>query len=785
MKAFLQKLKTQFCAGSALKCAGMSVAYWLFTLLFYELVLHCVTFGTPGISISMLGFSLAFACLPALVLSFLPAKARFWADLAVSVLCMVLYGSQMVYYFIFGSFYSVAQMQLGGAALTSFWKETLLTMYEHLPEILLLALPIVIRILLHRFLPGKDARTNALWRYALAALAVLAHVASVGLVSAGGTGYFSNHYFYHSKTTTTLQATERFGLLTAFRLDLQAGTPAAQTDVEENTYFVPDPTTPTDKAPRPADPEQTLPPEQETRYNVIQIDFDALNAMTERKKILALNNYCAGLTGTNQNAYTGMLRDYNLIVLCAESFATGAIHKELTPTLYRLANEGIIFHNYYNTFPNNTTDGEYALCMGLYPDGERGKETSSFYSSRNSFLPFCLGNLFRQQRGIRSYGYHNYLGNYYGREESHPNLGYDMKFAGDGMWFTTPWPASDLEMMEQSVDDYITADRQFHAYYMTFSGHFKYDVDVNPMAERNWNLVEDLDYSDPALCYLSCNIELEKALAYLMERLEAEGVAEKTAIVLAGDHFPYGLTEAQYSELVGYEIDEFTKQKSTLIFWVGGLEENIIVDEYCCNVDILPTILNLWGFTYDSRMLAGTDVFSDAEHMAVLSDMSFFTDKVWMNASTGQVRYLVDESQLPEGYIDNTIRKIQTKFSVSADILNQAYYNFIFEQGQVTIPDNEWREQEEETKPVQPEEPVPSEPVQSDMPEATSPVKPPQTDSTDPSQPKPDSTEPSQPEEKPTAPSQPDAPSEPMESQPPVSPSEPEESNTATQASVP
>ncbi|MDD7674326.1 MAG: sulfatase-like hydrolase/transferase, partial [Oscillospiraceae bacterium] len=185
--------------------------------------------------------------------------------------------------------------------------------------------------------------------------------------------------------------------------------------------------------------------------------------------------------------------------------------------------------------------------------------------------------------------------------------------------------------------------------------------------------------------YLSCNIELDKAMGYLMERLEEAGVADRTAIVIAGDHFPYGLSDEQYAELTGEEIDDFSKYKSSLIFWVGGLEQNIVVDEYCCNVDILPTILNLWGFTYDSRLLAGTDVFSDGTHVAVLIDKSWLTDKVWFNANTGEIRYQVPENQVRSDYIEAMNRLIATRFSISADILNSAYYNFVFDKGEVSV----------------------------------------------------------------------------------------------------
>jgi len=115
------------------------------------------------------------------------------------------------------------------------------------------------------------------------------------------------------------------------------------------------------------------------------------------------------------------------------------------------------------------------------------------------------------------------------------------------------------------------------------------------------------------------------------------------------------------------------------------------VDEYCCNVDILPTILNLWGFDYDSRMLAGTDVFSDGTHAAVLIDKSFLTDKVWFNANTGETRYLVAESEIPAGYIENMHRLINTRFSISSDILNVGYYNFIFGKGEVNVGTDSWK----------------------------------------------------------------------------------------------
>ena len=646
--------------------AAKPAFYWAFALMYWECLLSGAVFHSFGVRIYALGFTLSAALLVTLVLSFL-RKGRFGAEVFLTAVLTLLYGSQIVYHFIFGTLYSVAMVSQGREAMTNFWRELLAAMGDHFPWLIALLVPLALRIFLRKGLKGE---LRAKGRIVLLALAVALFALTRAGIRQTGTEMFSDEDYYRSREIATNQNVQRFGLLTTIRLEL---TRHAKT--EEQDYYIPEETQGENPAQKPA----------EVRYNVMDIDFDALNALTEDKKLLAINDYCSKVTGTNQNEYTGMLKDYNLIVMCAESFSPAAIDKDLTPNLYKLTQQGIIFNNYYNTFPNTTTDGEYALMQGLYPDAGRSKAVSSLYASRSSYLPFTLGNVFQSQRGVESFGYHNYRGSYYGRSESHPNMGYTMKFAGDGMTFTTNWPASDLEMMEQSVDDYIGKE-PFHAYYMTFSGHYKYDIGTNEMAKRNWDQVKDLPYSSNAIkAYLSCNIEFDKAIGYLMERLEQAGVADRTAIVIAGDHFPYGLKDSEYAELIGHDIDGFSKFKSTLIFWVGGLEKNIVVDEYCCNVDVLPTILNLWGFEYDSRLLAGTDVFSDGTHAAVLVDKSFLTDKVWFNASTGEIRYQVPESEIPEGYVENMNQLIATRFSISADILNTAYYNFVFDKGKVYV----------------------------------------------------------------------------------------------------
>ena len=279
---------------------------------------------------------------------------------------------------------------------------------------------------------------------------------------------------------------------------------------------------------------------------------------------------------------------------------------------------------------------------------------------------------------IKPGGYHDYIGDFYNRNITHANMGYTFKAADSGLAMKIDWPSSDLEMMEASVDDYINSGEPFHAYYMTFSGHYQYNWD-NAMSAKNRDAVKDLPYSEPVKAYIACNLELEYALEYLMQRLEEAGVADKTCIVLTNDHYPYGLTEDEYNELAGQTLDTtFEKYRNSFICYVPGLSENIVVDEYCSTADILPTLLNLFGVDYDSRLLAGTDVLSSGLHAAVLSDKSFLTKTFRYDAGTETVIPADENTTVSDKLAEAYRLYVDSRFQLSGNILNSDYYAHVF-----------------------------------------------------------------------------------------------------------
>ena len=637
------------------------------TGVYVELCLHLCVFGSmdryAGYPVL---FGLLGGALCTLVVSSLPKVLRQITGVFLVAAQVLLAEVQLVYHCIFGDFMPVSQIGMGGNVVVNFNSQLLYGIRQNLLKILLLLLPLIAVILCLALRRAQALKLRLRWKQTMASFAVLLALllTVTGLMYVGRDNAFSVYRTFTNVNTSTDSSYKKIGMLatTAQELRYMLFSGSGSIAITPSSLNTSD-------APRAY---------SGNSYNVIEsIDFTALADSTDSDILKATDEYLANATPTRKNNYTGLLKDYNLITICAESFCPWFISEELTPTLYKLSHTGILFENYYGTFQSVTTNGEYTMCMGLYPDMSRTKTDSSFNVAGTNYLPFCLGNALKGM-GYQAWGYHDYIGDFYNRNITHANMGYTFKAADSGLAMKIDWPSSDLEMMEASVDDYINSGEPFHAYYMTFSGHYQYNWD-NAMSAKNRDAVKDLPYSEPVKAYIACNLELEYALEYLMQRLEEAGVADKTCIVLTNDHYPYGLTEAEYNELAGQTLDTtFEKYRNSFICYVPGLSENIVVDEYCSTADILPTLLNLFGVDYDSRLLAGTDVLSSGIHAAVLSDKSFLTKTFRYDAGTETVIPADENTTVSDKLAEAYRLYVDSRFQLSGNILNSDYYAHVF-----------------------------------------------------------------------------------------------------------
>ncbi len=422
--------------------------------------------------------------------------------------------------------------------------------------------------------------------------------------------------------------------------------------------------------------EEDDPKEEKVVYeaNVMNFDFSALAEAETDSNISELHAYFANQTPSYKNEYTGMFEGYNLIMLTCEGFSPMAVDENITPTLYKLTHNGFVFNNFYTPIWNvSTSDGEYVACTGLYP--KPGVWSFERSGKQQNDMMFCLGNVFGSL-GYSTNAYHDHDFEYYGRNFSHPNMGYDFKGVGNGLDIPVIWPESDVDMMNASVPEYINNDK-FHAYYMTVSGHLEYNFGGNNMASNNKDAVMNLDLPDACKAYLACNVELDKAMANLIKQLEDAGKLDKTVIVMSADHYPYGLTTEQISAFLGHPVDEeFEMYRNHLVIWNSAMEENVIVDKNCSSVDILPTILNLFGVEYDSRLLMGRDILSTSNNFVIFNDGSFITNKCMYNSKTKEITNLTDE-EVDDAYILGMQTVAANRRNVSSAILTYDYYSYL------------------------------------------------------------------------------------------------------------
>ena len=672
------------------------------SLLFYAFCFHVWTEDRFSIGrfLTLVVLSLAFALLFSLLGTVSKRKKyqKIFALVTV-ILWAVLY---LMEYFIldsFQNFYTIEGILTGAGNLgqEDFAARTLSLVFKNLWRLVLFALPILGWYLANRYLRLPRILTRGVRRYlAMAGVGLLL----VGLFFAGVISpdrkKLGNEYNFS-------EAVHGFGLPMGFALDLfKGGGGSGEFDFGDDT-FDPGQSTeaPASTGDKPVEPPQTdtngntVEPSTEATeppaptYNMLNLDLQGLIERSSDDTVVNVTKYLSTLTPSKTNEMTGLFQGKNLILITAEAFSLEFISEELTPTLYRMMTQGIHFTDYYQpAWGGSTSSGEFSVMTGIDP--ARGVKSITNTIGRN--MDVTIGNLLRDQ-GYFTRAYHNNDYTYYDRNKTHENLGYD-KFIGMGNGMEEGvkkvWPESDKEMFDFTVSQYI--DHQpFSVYYMTVSGHGLYSWTGNTMSSRNREAVAGLPYSETVKAYYACNLELEYAMESLVRQLEEAGIADDTLVVLTADHYPYCLEKSDtwnndkdyLSEYFGYTVSNVVERDhNCLIMWSGCLEgRNIVVDEPTFSLDIVPTLANLFGVEFDSRLYSGRDVFSDAEAIVFWPDHSWKTVKgTWIAAkSTGTEFTPAEGVTVDEDYLNRIRRSVSNKLNYAYSVLGMDYFKLLFD----------------------------------------------------------------------------------------------------------
>lgn len=668
---------------------------FLLTLILFGAQMICeivfrLTILRPLFNIGLLHaafFALARSAGIVSVVSFFPPKVARVLYSIVIVSFSIIYSAQLVYYKFFRTFFIVYSLERSGQV-AEFIGDIFLKIAMNIPTILFLLLPsILFFIYLYKRRPIEEFQNVSGWKKALTGLGCSVLLFGLSIVSMAFNRSYNSpwqNYFHHNEL---LLGSHQFGVMTAIEIDIRRflSPPVLPDDTLVRTDEDIEMTLPTvndTSVTQPTDPATN--PSQQTTYDpqVWPIDFEKrlegytfpddrlLQPATREDQARYLDDAFSKTAPTYMNDHTGRGKGFNLIFISAESFSPYCIDPVLTPTLYKMYKEGIQFTNYYNPMWSvSTLDGEYAGLCGMIPK----QGVWSLVQSAGNDMSYAPGNFFKRL-GYNTYAWHDHTWTYYERDVSHPNLGYTYRGIGNGLDLEPLWPKSDNEMIEKTTPEFIDKE-PFHVYYLTVSGHMPYSQFGNAMSERHWNVYPG-DISNEARAYLACNYEVELAMQTLIERLQEAGIMDRTLIVLNPDHHPYGIRHSTYEEIAGHSLDEtFDVYKSVLLFYHEGIEPEQ-VDKYCCSLDILPTIYNYMGVPYESRLLSGRDIFSDAEGLVCLLGKSWITDYGKYDALTNEFT-LHDGASLdiPEDlYVSRVNREVMLRFQTAELVLDCDYY---------------------------------------------------------------------------------------------------------------
>ena len=658
---------------------------------YLELVFHIFVFGEISVTsfILIALFSLSFGFLVNGIALLTPLKANRVITLLTLAVTTLIIVSQYVYFTIFGDLYTVSLMDMATDAATNFMGMLLDGIGRGWFSLVLLFLPLVIFIAKFKNYSPTFAPTFS-FRIVLLILSLLLHLLSVGIVNLDRANVGSGNYHYYTTEFRALESSKRFGIVTNMRLDVKAmlfGTKDAEVEIPSDVVN-PFETVETTDITAETTAEIVEPEPIVYDDNVMDIDFESLIANESNKTIKEMHEYFSSLTPTKQNEYTGMFEGKNLIFLTLEGFSYKTIDPKRTPTLYKMANEGFVFTNSYTSlWGGSTATGEYAAMTGNFHQSAK-----CLGMSGDNLMYFTLGHQF-SRLGYKTYAFHNHTYDYYSRHLSHPNMGYEYIAIGNGLeGLSGGWPRSDYEMAVATLPYYIDSDVPFHVYYMTVSGHANYNWGGNKMSAKHRDIVESMDASENVKAYHACQYEVELMLAELVRALDEAGKLEDTVFVMSADHYPYSLTTDELKELYGITAsdvyDDFDLLRNSIIIWCADMEEPVVVDKPCSSIDIIPTVSNLFGLEYDSRLLIGTDILSESDPLVILNELFTGPNWCWMNkygiynSSTGIFTpaegFTATEEEL-SAYVKQMNQVLWAKRKYSPLILEKDYYRYVFE----------------------------------------------------------------------------------------------------------
>jgi phosphoglycerol transferase MdoB-like AlkP superfamily enzyme len=274
---------------------------------------------------------------------------------------------------------------------------------------------------------------------------------------------------------------------------------------------------------------------------------------------------------------------------------------------------------------------------------------------------------------LKSNGYsaasiHTNSGSYYNRTFFHEALGYSEHYFLDDIKNInhTDYNYYNDSSLVKSDDVYnmIVREEPFFSFVISYSAHIPYDDTNDRCVVNPYNL--NVDGDKELSCIRNLAKETDEMLRVLIERLEEDDLLDNTVLVLATDHYTYGYADQTSIKNYKNTTSEYLLQNVPLVIWSNDLEHEEI-DTLMDTADILPTLLNMLGISYNPNYYIGTDVFSDYhENFVYFSSDTFYDGEILYDGSN------IDSDNIED--VSIIMSKVKKKIELNNNFIISDYF---------------------------------------------------------------------------------------------------------------
>ena len=364
----------------------------------------------------------------------------------------------------------------------------------------------------------------------------------------------------------------------------------------------------------------------------------------------------------NKNKYTGKYKDNNLIIVQLEGLDSWLINKNDTPTLYNMMKNSINFTNHYSYYNGggSTFNSEFAVNTGFITPLSYTQNAYTF--NKNSF-PYSLAHLFKEQ-GYTVNAFHMNTKEYYSRGTNYKNWGYDNYYGlvDQNTYKDNSYYLDRELLLNEEFKEKMFGSEKFVDYIITYTNHMPFSPEkgnckmlLDLDSKENENVSYDLTEED---CARRQAKETDYMMELLVKELKERELFDKTTIVVLTDHYLYTLSDKTI-------LDKYKNTSNNLInhtpfFIYTNNKDKKTIKTVTSQLNVLPTVLNLFGIDYNPNYYIGQDALSNNyQKLVFFSDYSWYDGNVYVDGGVVTNNKYINQNALEEKnyYVNYLIKK--------------------------------------------------------------------------------------------------------------------------------